>query len=50
MFSISGSGWDEVYPRPECVGSCMAGELDALMAAATACVVPIPVGSNGGMG
>ena len=50
VFSKLGSGWDEVYPLPKCMGSCMAGEPAAMMVAATSCEVPIPAGSRGDMG
>ena len=46
MFSISGSGWDDVYPLPNCLSSGMVAEPDVLKVAAPSCVVPIPMGSE----
>ena len=42
VFSKLKSGWDEVYPLPERLGSCMAGELVVMIVEATLCVVPYP--------
>ena len=50
VFSKLGSGWDEVYPLPKCMGPRMAGEPVVMMVAATSCEVPNPAGSRGGMG
>ena len=50
VLSKLGSGWDDVYPLPECMGSCMTGELVVMIVAATSCEVPIPVGYHGDMG
>ncbi len=49
MFSKLGSGWDEVCPLPDCMGSCMSCEPVVMVDAATSCAVPIPVGSPGGL-
>ncbi len=45
VFSKLVSGWDEVYPLPGYLGTCMAGEHVVMIAVATSCAVPIPAGS-----
>ena len=50
VFPKLGSGWDEVYPLPEYMGSCIVGEPVVMIVAATSCAVHIPVGFHGDMG
>ena len=49
VFSKLGSGWDEVYPLPEYMGSCVVVEHVVMIDAATSCAAPIPAGSPGGL-
>ncbi len=50
VFSKLGSGWDEVYPLPKCMGPCMAGRPVVMVIADTSCEVPTPAISLGGIG